>query len=331
MSKKLFKTKSAITILLTLLVTGCGSSEDSTTATTDSGSDTTTNTNSDIVVEVNPLNFTSGALDSEVATQTCTLTNNEEAQCYEIQIAGAPASHEIGIFCPRYTTSNADEAGIWFDGDGQVYDLTGEFITNLDTHYNDSNWKLYNESTGKVNVTTTEASCAGAARPDVEEQYQNHCVECAIDYVDGGISQTVLIPITPVKASSPISIGRDNIGISLNGVALAPPAPVDAILGAYTIAAFDDCAGHINLVEGYHYHGAAGCSETLEQSNGHAGMLGYALDGYGIFGMVDSQGNEDNDLDSCRGHYDETRGYHYHSASIAENMFIGCYSGEIAR
>lgn len=52
-----------------------------------------------------------------------------------------------------------------------------------------------------------------------------------------------------------MSVGRDDIGLTLNGVTLAAPAPVDAILGAYTIAAFDDCAGHINPVAGYHYHG----------------------------------------------------------------------------
>lgn len=316
--------KTPITLALILVLNGCGSSDNGTTI-------PESNTDSEVVIEVNPLNFTSGALVSEVITQTCTLTNNQETQCYQIEIAGTPASHEIGVFCPRYTTSNADEAGIWFDGDGEVYDLTGEFITNLATHYNDSHWKLYDESTGEINVTDSRVSCEGAARPNVEEQYQNHCVECSIDYVDGGVSQTVLIPITPVKASSPLAIGRENIGISLNGVVLAPPAPVDAILSAYTIAAFDDCAGHINLFEGYHYHGANGCSEILTQTDGHAAMLGYALDGYAIFGMRDAQGGEDEDLDACRGHYDEIRGYHYHAASIAENMFIGCYSGEIAR
>jgi len=329
MSDNPINRKNVAAFALAMLLIGCGSSENDIIQ--DSATDSSSSTNIEVIIEVNPLNFTNGALDSEIITQTCTLTNNEESQCYQIEIAGAPASHDIGIFCPRYTTSNAQEAGIWFDGDGEVYDLTGEFITQLATHYNDDNWKLYDESTGEIKITDSQVSCEGAARPDVEQQYQNHCVECSIEYVNGGISQSVLIPITPIKANNAIAIGRDNVGISLNGVALAPPAPVDAILGAYTIAAFDDCAGHINLVEGYHYHGAAGCSETLEQSDDHASMLGYALDGYGIFGMLDGQGNEDDDLDSCRGHYDDIRGYHYHAASVAENMFIGCYSGEIAK
>jgi hypothetical protein len=40
-------------------------------------------------------------------------------------------------------------------------------------------------------------------------------------------------------------------------VVLAQAAPVDAILSNYTIAAFDDCGGHINPFEGYHHHAAS--------------------------------------------------------------------------
>ncbi len=90
-----------------------------------------------------------------------------------------------------------------------------------------------------------------------------------MDYVNGGISSSYTIPIQPVKASSPTNLDRDDVGLSLNGVAIAPPAPVDAILGAYTIAVFDDCAGHINPVAGYHYHGSAGCSEIVTEHDGH--------------------------------------------------------------
>ena len=55
--------------------------------------------------------------------------------------------------------------------------------------------------------------------------------------------------------------------------------------------------------------------------------MGFALDGYGIFAMLDATGFEETDLDECRGHSDDTRGYHYHSASAGENMFIGCFHG----
>lgn len=280
--------------------------------------------------EVDPFAFASGALTETVITTACTLSDGTQTSCYQFTIAGAPATHEVGMFCPSDIYATADEVGIWFDGNGQVYDIDGEFIQNLATLYNDSNWQLYNTETGLVNVTDTLEKCDGAARPNVDISLQNHCVECALEYLGGGVEATYLIPVQPVKANTPTSIGRDDVGLSLNGVAIAPPAPVDAILGAYTIAAFDDCAGHINPVAGYHYHGSAGCSEIVTEEDGHAALMGYALDGYGIYGMLDQQGAESTDLDECRGHEDETRGYHYHAATIAENMFIGCYSGKIA-
>ena len=45
--------------------------------------------------------------------------------------------------------------------------------------------------------------------------------------------------------------------------------------------------------------------------------------------MTNLDGGEPTDLDQCRGHSDEVRGYHYHAASPGENMFIGCFHGEI--
>ena len=37
--------------------------------------------------------------------------------------------------------------------------------------------------------------------------------------------------------------------------------------------------------------------------------------------------SEPTDLDACRGHYDETRGYHYHVSAPGTNNFINCLQG----
>lgn len=178
-----------------------------------------------------------------------------------------------------------------------------------------------------MNVTDTQEACEAAARPDVDPEYQNYCVECSLDYVDGGVPQTLLIPTVPVPASAPGNVGT-YVGVSLNGSVLAAPAPVQDILSNYTIAAFDDCGGHVNPHDGYHYHAATGCTEVGTQDDGHAALMAWALDGHGIYGMLDSNGNESTALDDCRGETDESRGYHYHAASPGENMFIGCFQGE---
>lgn len=304
--------------LLQLSLVGCGSS---------TSSDDSDTSGSDTQLSLNPELFVDGALIDSVTTEDCTLSGGTETTCYRITIAGVPANAEIGPFCPPNINSDASEGGIWFDGNGEVYDISGEFIKNLDTLYG-SDWLLYDPATGEVNVTDSQIACEAAARPDVAEEYRNHCVVCSIDYYGGGVTSTFLIPTTPVALTTPQDIGRDDLGLTLNGVVFAPAAPVDAILAANTIAAFDDCGGHVNPFEGYHYHAATGCSETASEADGHASLLGYAIDGYSIFAMRDAAGEEEFDLDECRGHSDDSRGYHYHSASAAENLFIGCYHGE---
>jgi len=119
-------------------------------------------------------------------------------------------------------------------------------------------------------------------------------------------------------------------GIALNGVEFSAPAPVNNILGAYTIAPFDDAGGHINVHQGYHYHTATGVSYSVAQQDGHAPLIGYAMDGHGIFSRLDIKGKEPKDLDDCRGHYDNVRGYHYHVDAAGNNNFINCIHGAFA-
>lgn len=272
--------------------------------------------------------FFDGALAEDVTTEDCSLSDGTSTTCYRITIVGSPADHEIGPFCPTTTDTDASEAGIWFDGDA-LYDLDGAFIQGLAELYDDENWLLYDDG-GQVNVTDTAEAFEAAARPNVAAEYQNHCVEGRIEWLDGGeaVQTTVLIPTSPVVAAS-TSRPRGDLGVTLNGVTIAAAAPVDAILGAYTIAAFDDCGGHINPVAGYHLHGAVGCGEV--EVEGHANIFGYALDGFGIYSPYDEDGLEYTGLDDCGGHMTVGLGYHYHASAAAENSVIGCLSGETAQ
>lgn len=294
-----------------------------------SGDSVSTDTDTDPVVvgALDPTKFVTGALGSDVTIEDCELASGTSTTCYRIVTVGTPADAAIGPFCPTTITSTAEEGGLWFDGSGTVYDIDGPFIANLATLYSDGNWQLFDETTGIVDVTETQEEFEAAARPNVAVDAQNQCVAGQMAWVNGGVSTTYLIPTTPVPLTTPGAINSD-VGVSLNGIPLAPPAPVSNILAAYTIAAFDDCGGHINPVAGYHYHGAVGCTESGDQTDGHAALLGYAMDGYGIYGMLDTSGQESTDLDACRGHTDDVRGYHYHAASAGENMFIGCFTGD---
>lgn len=275
--------------------------------------------------------FRDGAFVKEPEIVDCVTTSGTHTSCYKLVTSGAPAGRIPGHFCPRNISDGPEVAGAWFskEGEGDLIDLTGEFIANLATYYNDPNWKLYDPETGKVRYTATREACLGAARPDVEEQYKQNCIECELSYLDDDFTRTFLIPVTPIPAARTERVRT--VGIALDGSELAGPAPTDAILGAYTIAAFDDCGGHINEHQGYHYHSTTGCTDTVVSDDGYAPLIGYAADGYAIYAMKDAQGREAESLDECRGTSDPIRGYHYRAASPSENMMIGCLHGEAVR
>ncbi len=275
--------------------------------------------------------FKDGAFVRKPEIVDCETSAGTRTTCYLLKTSGGPAGRHPGPFCPRTISDGADSGGAWFgkDGTGDLVDLTGEFIVGLASYYRDPNWKLYDPQTGKVRYTATKEACLGAARPDVEEQYKQNCIECEMSYLDKDFSRTYLIPTTPIPARSSERVRT--AGIALDGAELSGPAPVDAILGSYTIAAFDDCGGHINEHQGYHYHATTGCTDTSVDKDGYAPLVGYAPDGYAIYAMKDAQGREAEALDECRGTSDAVRGYHYRAASPSENMIIGCLRGESVR
>ena len=260
----------------------------------------------------------------------CETAEGTATTCYQFITAGAPAGREPGPFCPRTTSDGADVGGAWFskEGSGDLVDITGEFILKLSEYYGDEKWMVYDAKTNKVRYTATKAACLGAAKPDVEEEYKQNCIECELAYLDDDFSRTFLIPTKPIPSTTGETARLRTAGIALDGSELSGPAPVGAILGAYTIAAFDDCGGHINVHQGYHYHSSTGCTDKSVSDDGYAPLIGYAPDGYGIYAMKDAAGKEATTLDECRGTTDAVRGYHYRSASPSENLIIGCLHGE---
>tara|TARA_R110001592_G_scaffold363371_2_gene685887 strand:- start:21589 stop:22392 length:804 start_codon:yes stop_codon:yes gene_type:complete len=245
--------------------------------------------------------FEKGAFIKEPEVVDCETVAGTKATCYKLITSGGPAGRDPGHFCPRNISDGADVSGTWFskEGEGDLVDLTGAFIASLATYYNNPNWQLYDPETGNIRYTATKEACLGAAKPDVEEQYKQNFIECEMAYLDGHFSRTYFIPTNPIPADSPERIRT--VGIALDGAELSGQAPVDAILGSYTIAAFDDCGGHINEHQGYPYHSAAGCTDRLIIDDAYAPLIGYAGDGYAIYALKDAKGKEAESLDECRG------------------------------
>ena len=61
-----------------------------------------------------------------------------------------------------------------------------------------------------------------------------------------------------------------------------------------------------------------------------AAMIGYALDGFGMYERLSASGTEYTDLDASRGHSDTIRGYHYHVDKAGANNFINSLAGAYA-
>ncbi|MBZ0268635.1 hypothetical protein K8I85_10805, partial [bacterium] len=201
--------------------------------------------NDERVVDVDPTLFLAEALVGDVTTETATLTDGSTATCFVITTRPVAPDHPMGPWCPRHTSDAAAAGGIWLEG-GDVHDVDGMFIENMANFYADSHWLMY-DANGDIYVTDTEEDCAAAADPNVGPEYENHCVECLPSYIDA-ITMTYRIPVTPVPLPNPDRFGRgpgQSRGLALNGIVFEGPAPTDAILGAYTLAPFDDAGGHI--------------------------------------------------------------------------------------
>lgn len=144
--------------------------------------------------------------------------------------------------------------------------------------------------------------------------------------------------VNPSVADEPTCVPMGMIGFSLSGAALynaldgrGDDAPAHEIM--------DMCNGHPQQQGQYHYHDYSDCLvDTNSGPNGHSDLMGYALDGFGIYGLNEVEGVNltSTDLDECHGHVGEvmwdgklTEIYHYHYSEDYPYT-IGCFVGDVA-
>ena len=276
--------------------------------------------------------FVDGALAGDPVVAECALSDGSIAECYTVTVTGTPANHDVGPFCPTSVTDNADAGGLWLDGENN-YVIDGEFFTELAEIYGDELWdNIYNDD-GSINVIDNAEDFQVAARPDITEEFYYHCVDGDVTWLDSGEQpeHAIEMPVTPILATEPTvqfaAGAHSTLGVTLNGAMLSGSADMTAILASYTIAAFDDCGGHINPALGYHVHGTAGCSDVGEAPEGETSPFAYAIDGFTIHAPYE-EGSEV-ELDECNGHTSDEYGYHYHAAALEDNATLTCLMGVI--
>jgi hypothetical protein len=266
----------------------------------------------------------------EPSLEPCVLSQGAEANCLKITVVAAPSDHITGPYCPLNISDTAEEGGTWFV-DGEVRDVDGEFIANLSEIYQDDAWQMFNPETGDIFVRNNEIGCIVAGDPtNATGQPDNICVDCSLGFIGKTVTRTYFIPLDPAPSDGDVGDVRSGVGLALNGVKVEGPAPLDLILGGITLGPFDDCGGHINPSEGYHYHGILEkCGARAEAAaEGHAARLGVAMDGHDLYDQLDLDSTEPADLDTCRGHDVEGLGYHYHVSDTASNQILPCLTAQ---
>ncbi|EDP64653.1 hypothetical protein BAL199_04314 [alpha proteobacterium BAL199] len=136
------------------------------------------------------------------------------------------------------------------------------------------------------------------------------------------------LPADPAPARTASCVPMSMIGFALTGAAI-----FNALDGLGRDAAaheiLDGCAGHPERQGRYHYHGPSPCTADDDEP------VGYALDGFGIFGVHGEDGRElsNADLDACHGHVGVVRWngdrraiYHYH-LTREYPYSLGCFTG----
>lgn len=219
--------------------------------------------------------------------------------------------------------------GPWIKSDG-TYDFTQKAVVPGDVHWS-SRYTMRLDGANRVFALNDLPNHGTGIFPipsnSTAYQYDtnpNHIAEQ--DF-------TVTLPADPVPAAAP-SCAPGAVGILLSGAVLfnALDAPGRDAVAHETQ---DKCQGHPQEGGVYHYHSISTCLEDKRLPDGHSALVGYALDGFGIYGRYGEGGKllSSADLDECHGHTHaiEWNGkrvvmYHYH-ATWDFPYTIGCLRG----
>jgi hypothetical protein len=121
------------------------------------------------------------------------------------------------------------------------------------------------------------------------------------------------------------------IGVACNGVIFFNPFDADSVEAIWRL---DRCCGHPSPGFEYHYHKYPVCvkSPWADDGTAHSPLLGFAFDGFPIYGPYEAAGelakdSTKNPLNAFNVHYDEARGWHYHVTPGKFPHLIGGYWG----
>ncbi len=145
------------------------------------------------------------------------------------------------------------------------------------------------------------------------------------------------IPLVPAKATTVTTIDAA-LAVAVNGVpiydytsqGLNNPAVYDPAADTKLTGELDVCNGHSGRGDDYHYHAAPTCMMAAMANKGPAAIIGWAFDGYPIYGNTAPDGSmlPAGSLDDCNGMADATFGFRYHT-SDNHPYIVQCLDGQV--
>ena len=149
------------------------------------------------------------------------------------------------------------------------------------------------------------------------------------------------IPLNPAIAAKPTDVVDGPLGVAINGVPIFNPCTQGGcVTGGDTkaLGQLDTCNGHAGRADDYHYHAAPTCMMADQTANyWDTHPLGWALDGFAIFGYRDADGTTAARDTICGGNTRQVSnapaGYAYHvtdSSPYVTSCLIGTPSPDLA-
>jgi len=142
------------------------------------------------------------------------------------------------------------------------------------------------------------------------------------------------IPLAPAIAATPTTAVDGPIGIAINGVPIFNPCKQGGCQNGDTkvLGELDVCNGHAGRADDYHYHAAPVCmmAGKADPHYWDTHPVGWALDGFAIFGYYDAGGTLASRDSICGGNTlpvpNAPAGYSYH-VTDASPYVLSCFRG----
>lgn len=244
------------------------------------------------------------------------------------KVSSAPQQGYVYSCQTNFRGGGADHAGDWIEGD--TWDLTKKVSVMGSISWPQAVFSTYVDGTERMlqgNGLPVDSLTGIFPIQRRDPAYQYDPNPNAIE----PYTLSTLIPADPQIAAKASCVPMGAIGYALNGVAIYN-ALDDAGRDAVAHEVQDVCDGHPQQAGQYHYHGPSDCMPHADENNA---LVGYALDGLGIYSLYDADGREyqDADLDACHGttslvEWNGEQVTMYHYVLTQEYPYtVGCFRG----